>query len=72
MRERNEEKILCLLTSPKSEGQPFGISVYAVGDKPRCVLKAETPRSEVLGFLSLIREGSAAEHMAKQSADSCM
>ncbi len=61
------ERILCVLTSPKEEGQPFNVSVYAVGaDKPHRVLRASSSREEVSAFLKLIGEGErASEQMAQ-------
>ncbi len=66
------ERILCVLTGPKAEGQPFAVSVYAVGtDRPRRVLRAESSRQEVFEFLRLIQEGDhTSEQMAQAMASS--
>ncbi len=71
---KSGERILCVLTSPRGEGQPFGVSVYAVGaDKPHRVLEATSPRSEISGFLKLMQEsGRPSEQIARMlSPDSC-
>ena len=61
-----EERMLCVLTSPKEAGQPFTVSVYAVGaDRPRRILRAESSRQEVAALLKLIGDGEhASERMA--------
>ncbi len=63
-----EERVLCVLTSPKEEGQPFGVSVYAVGaDKPHRVLQATSCRSEISDFLKLMQDsGKAPEQIARE------
>lgn len=70
-----EGRILCLLTSPKNESQPFGVSVYAVdAGKPHRILEAVSPRSEIQSFLSLLQEGSRTSEQITQalSADPCV
>lgn len=61
------ERILCVLASPREEGQPFGVSVYAVGaDKPHRVLQATSPRDELSGFLKLMQDsGRTPEQLAQ-------
>lgn len=70
-----EERLLCVLTSPKEEQQTFGVSVYAVGaDKPHRVFQAVSPRSEISGFLKLLQDGGVlCGHTACKSdnADPC-
>ncbi len=64
------ERILCVLESPKEEGQPFGVSVYAVGaDKPHRVLQATSPRGEISGFLKLLQESGQGAVLTAQVSE---
>ncbi len=68
--EKSSERILCVLTCPKEEGQPFAVSVYAVGaDKPHRVLKAESSRDEISAFLKIVQDGGQA---SEQTAQACV
>lgn len=63
------ERIFCVLTSPTEEGQPFKVSVYAVGaDRPHCILRATSPRSELLSFLKLVQESGYIPEMSGKSS----